>query len=219
MAVGSISSSLDKSKKSDVNQPTQPKRKVEVITQIPQPAKAASKPEQKPVKAAAADSTPKPKSKPESPKEQKVYVHGETVGVGYTGYCVWRCWWSESLSSNEFMNQKPNAKYLFVELSVINGDKKARMIPPFFLEDENGAEYQTSANGWAVEGSIGSLESLNPSVQKAGTIVFDVPENHIYKLKLSGGYWSGDIAYVKLEPATSKENAPIAKKTDGQISK
>ena len=129
---------------------------------------------------------------------------GDTVNVGYTTYAVWKSWWSNRLSSNEYLDQSPNATYLFVELTVRNDDKKARMVPPLTLIDENGAEYEASSNGWAVDGAIGILESLNPSVSKQGFVVFDVPKNRTYKLKLSGGYWSGKDAYVLLSPKDNR---------------
>lgn len=66
----------------------------------------------------------------------------------------------------------------------------------FHLVDENGANYDTRFE--SAEFSI--LEKLNPGVQKIGTIVFDVPRGHTYKLKLSGGFWSSDYAFVELNP-------------------
>jgi hypothetical protein len=140
----------------------------------------------------------------EKAKEPDVHREGETVHVGYTSYAVWSSWWSSQLSSNEFLNQRPNAMYLFVELTVRNNDKKARIVPPFTLVDENNAEYEASSNGWAVEGSIGLIESLNPSVSKQGFVVFDVPQEHKYRLKLSGGYWSTKDAFVQLNPKAHK---------------
>ena len=142
------------------------------------------------------------KSKPKA--DQKVYKEAETVHVGYNSYAVWQSWWSSSLSSNQFLDQRPNAMYLFVRLTVRNDDKKPRMVPPFKLLDENGAEYEASSNAWAVEGSIGILENLNPSVSKQGFVVFDVPKAHKYRLKLSGGYWSAKDAYVQLNPKDSR---------------
>lgn len=140
----------------------------------------------------------------ESPHDSKpapaIHAEGDTVHVGYTSYVVWRSWWSNRLSNNQFLDQRPNAMYLFVDVTVRNNDKKARMVPPFTLVDENGAEYEASSNGWAVEGSIGIIESLNPSVSKQGFVVFDVPKDRQYRLKLSGGYWSGEDAYVRLTP-------------------
>lgn len=143
-------------------------------------------------------------SQPEPESKQNTYKEGETVHVGYTSYAVWRSWWSSRLSSNEFLDQPPNAMYLFVELTVRNNDNKARMVPPFTLVDENGAEYEASSNAWAVEGSIGILDSLNPSVGKQGLVVFDVPKGRTYRLKLSGGYWSAEDAYVQLSPKQSR---------------
>lgn len=140
-------------------------------------------------------------SKP--PKAESALKEGDSVHVGYTTYAVWRSWWSNTLSDNPYLNTSPNASYLFVELTVRNDDKKARMVPPLKLIDENGAEYDASAHGWAVKGAIGILESLNPSVSKQGFVVFDVPRDRSYKLKLSGGFWSTQDAYVKLSPKAS----------------
>lgn len=147
-------------------------------------------------------STVPSQSKPES--EKKVYKEGKTVNIGYTSYAVWRSWWSNRLSNNQFLDQRPNAMYLFVDLTVRNDDKKARTVPPFNLVDEKGAEYEASSNGWAVDGSIGIIESLNPSVSKQGFVIFDVPKERKYRLKLSGGYWSGEDAYVQLNPKQSR---------------
>lgn len=145
---------------------------------------------------------PQPK---QSEKKPKVFNERETVHVGYTSYCVWRSWWSNSLSQNPLLNQRPNARFLFVELTVRNNDSKPRMVPPFTLIDTDGAVYEASPHGWAVEGSIGVIETLNPSVSKQGIVVFDVPEKRDYRLKLSGGYWSLEDAYVQLTPYASRQ--------------
>ena len=136
------------------------------------------------------------------PDKSKIVNHkeGDTVHIGYTAYVVWRSWWSSKLSDNQFLDAKPNAMFLFIELTVRNDDKQARTIPPFKLIDENGAEYETDSKGWAVEGSLGILDSLNPEVKKQGFIVFDVPQNHSYKLKVSGGYWSGKTGLIEISP-------------------
>ena len=128
----------------------------------------------------------------------KNYRLGETAHVGYASYSVWEVFYRSELSNNSYINQPPDAAYLFVNLTVRNNDKKARTIPPFKLVDENGAEYERSSKGWLVDGSIGVLDSLNPSVEKRGYIVFDVPRGRHYKLELSGGYWSSEKAFVDL---------------------
>lgn len=126
------------------------------------------------------------------------YKVGDTAHVGYTSYAVWKVFYKNRLSDNQYLNQAPDAEYLFIDLTVRNDDKKARIIAPFKLVDENGAEYETSSNAWSVDGSIGIIHSLNPGVEKRGYIVFDVPRGKHYKLKISGGYWSKDIALVDL---------------------
>jgi len=145
-----------------------------------------------------------PVSQPKSEPKVKVYKEETNVNIGYTSYVVWRSWWSNRLSDNKFLVQKPDAKFLFVELTVKNDDKKARSIAPFKLIDENGAEYEASSKAWAVKGFIGVLTSLNPGVKKRGFIVFDVPTEHKYKLKISGGYWSGKNAFIQLSPKVTK---------------
>ena len=135
---------------------------------------------------------------------EKLYKEKETVSVGYTSYAIWRSWWSSNLNDNKFLDERPNAMYLFVELTVRNDDEKPRTVAPFKLIDENGAEYQASSNGWAVDGSLGLIETLNPFVSKQGFVIFDVPKNHKYRLLLSGGYWSSDKAYVQLNPKNSE---------------
>ena len=126
------------------------------------------------------------------------YKIGESAHVGYTSYAVWKVFYKKRLSDNPYLNQAPDATYLFVDLTVRNDDKQARTIAPFKLIDENGSEYETSSKAWAVDGSIGALDSLNPAVEKRGYIVFDVPRGKHYKLEISGGYWSSDKALVNL---------------------
>lgn len=134
------------------------------------------------------------------PKVPKYHKMEETVSIGYTSYVVWRARWADRLSNNQFLDQPPDASYLFLDITVRNDDTKARTIPPFKLIDENGAEYEPSSKAFAVEGSIGPLQSLNPSVQKQGTIVFDVPKERKYKLKVSGGFWSAADALIEIVP-------------------
>lgn len=133
--------------------------------------------------------------------ESPTYKEKETVAIGYTSYAVWDSWWSDYLvKDNTFLDQAPDAKYLFVEVSVRNDDKKPRMIPPFKLVDENGAQHQTTSKAWAVSDALGPLDSLNPGVIKEGVIVFDVPRGHTYKLLVEGGFWSAEKAYIDLDP-------------------
>jgi hypothetical protein len=124
---------------------------------------------------------------------------GETLTVGYTSYAVQESRWINHLSSNQFLDKSPNANWLAIRITVRNDDNKARIVPPFNLVDENGAEYEESSDRWQLDGHF-ILENLNPSVSKTGMLLFDVPRGHTYNLKLSGGYWSGKSSLVALRP-------------------
>jgi len=127
----------------------------------------------------------------------------ETIHVGYTSYKVLRSWWSGKVDTYNNPNLNlADAMYLFIEIIVRNDDTKSRSIPPFSLVDESGTSY--SRSGENVEGSFGMFDSLNPDVSKKGVILFDVPVSHGYKLKVSGGFWSGKSTLIKLSPMTSK---------------
>lgn len=134
----------------------------------------------------------------------KVYRTGETVNVGYMQYEVVSSWYSNRLSSNEYLDEAPDASYLFVDLVVANSDREQRTVPPFKLIDASKSEYGTSDKAWAVEGSIGLLQNLNPSVSKRAYVIFDVPQGRSYKLKVSGGYWSAEDALIELSPTSKK---------------
>jgi len=136
----------------------------------------------------------------EAEKERAGHPMGTTVHVGYTSYCVWKAHWSNRLSSNQFLDRSPNASFLFVDLTVRNNDKKARTIPPFYLLDENDARYDADSAATMLEGSIGLIEDLNPGVSKQGLVVFDVPRNHTYRLKVDGGFWSSETALIQIQP-------------------
>ena len=149
-------------------------------------------------------STPNSESARQKVNGLDVYKTGENVSVGAFGYQVYGSWYSNKLSGNQFLNQQPDAKYLFVDLGVVNGEKESYTIPPFKLIDQNNAEYETSSKAWAAEGSIGLLDKLNPGVSKRAYVIFDVPEGKSYKLKVSGGYWSGKEALIELSPKAKK---------------
>jgi hypothetical protein len=134
----------------------------------------------------------------------KIYKTGDGVHVGYSTYAVWSAWWSDRLSNNDLLNQRPNAKFLFIDISVRNDDKQARMVPPFKLTDERGAEYDSDPSAWSVEGSMGVLTDLNPGVAKRGLVVFDVPQGRTYTLKVDGGFWSSESAYIGISPGETK---------------
>lgn len=131
------------------------------------------------------------------------YNEGDTVDVGYMTYVVWESNWIDELADLPTGALRPAAKYLAVELSAVNNSDKSRNIPPFKLIDSNGKEYATSSDAWLLHNHLGVLDSLNPDVQKDGAIIFDCPDDREYHLKVSGGYWSSQAAYINLKPRKS----------------
>jgi len=137
-----------------------------------------------------------PVQKPPSKKQIPVYQIGDIIKVGYMIYQVEGAGWTDKLADGFGGYDYPDAAFLLVRLLARNEDKKARMIPPFHLIDETGAEYNTSSKG-PVD-TLDFLVSLNPGVSKTGLIIFDAPKEHNYLLKISGGYWSLEDAFVKI---------------------
>ena len=133
--------------------------------------------------------------------KKKTYSEGKTVSIGDMSFLVMTSRWTHQLSDNELLDEMPDAMYLFIELTIRNDDVEARPIPEFKLIDENGFEYKTSNKAWIIKDALRRFEKLNPGVSKTGLIIFDIPMNHSYKLRLSNRHLSGESAFVMLEPS------------------
>jgi Domain of unknown function (DUF4352) len=142
--------------------------------------------------------TSRSKQKPPPPEEPRIFQLGEALKVGYTAYEVLDAYWTDKLPKRYGSEDRPDASFLIIDLAVENRDNQERTVPPFKLVDESGAEYGTSSKAWLLDKSLGLIVNLNPGVQRQGLIVFDVPRSHSYKLKLSGGFWSGASALVQI---------------------
>ena len=138
-------------------------------------------------------------------QSQSGHTTGENVKVGYMEYKVFDSWFTNQLSDKGYPNTPPDAQYLFVDVQMQNDDKEQRSVPEFKLVDENNAEYGATDKAWGLEGSVGVFQDLNPGVSKRGFVIFDVPQNHKYKLKVSGGYWATDEALIDLAPSVKKK--------------
>lgn len=130
----------------------------------------------------------------------KGYFEGDSFRWGYMTYKVEHSWWSNRLSKNSYLDQKPDAMYLFVKLTVRNDDKKARMIPNFTLLNRNGAVSEASVYGSILSSSFQPLDSLNPSVSRTSIVVFDVPLDPDYAIWIPEGGWSNKKTGVLLSP-------------------
>ena len=134
-----------------------------------------------------------------------VHSEGETVSVGYMTYSVGPSQWLNRLSELPLPGLRPNAIFLAIEITVRNDDKEPRTIPRFELVDEKGATYETSGSAPFLGDAIGPAYDLNPSVTTKGRILFDVPKERVYRLKLLGGFWSKEDAYIQLNPRPANQ--------------
>ena len=125
------------------------------------------------------------------------YAIGDQFQIGYTQYKVLSKKWQRQLG-NEYFGSTADGRYLLVRVQVKNLDREERMVPQLKLVDETGAEYKESSDSMYLGKEAQFMKSLNPSVQTKLIALFDVPPEHHYTLKLSGGYWSNDEAFVKL---------------------
>jgi hypothetical protein len=163
------------------------------------PTPAASSPQAaSPVSTSPTGPTPAmPASAP-----RQVFKTGEVVPAGYIGYKVYNSWFSDHLSANPSEKQSTAGTYLYVDLSVVNTDKKERAIGPFRLIDEKGKEYGLSEKASTAEQSVGLIGKLSPSVSKRAFAIFEAPKGHEYKLKIQG-FSVGDQVTIELSPKAS----------------
>lgn len=102
------------------------------------------------------------------------------------------------------LNRKSGRCFFVVDLLVRNNDRTASTLPPLKLVDTQGREYDESST--LMPGSFSPFKKLNPTVSSQGYVVFDAPRG-TYKLKLSGGYESGETALINLATANQAPQA------------
>jgi hypothetical protein len=146
--------------------------------------------------------SPAPALPASSPKQ--IFKTGEVVPAGYIGYKVYSSWFSDHLSANTSEKQSTAGSYLYIDLSIVNTDKKERAVGPFKLIDEKGKEYSPSEKASTAEQSVGQIGKLSPSVSKRAFVIFEAPKGPEYKLKIQG-FSVGDQVMIELSP---KAGAP-----------
>ena len=140
------------------------------------------------------DKTPR-----ESP-ELKIQKMGQGIKVGYLAFAAWNARWYENSSNNRYLNVKPDFSYLLIEITLRNDSNRRRINPLLILGDDRGFYYEPSKKWFAGVGNLYSLGRLNPGVSKDGYIVFDVPRNFHYKLKVSDRYRTNSYALIEIKP-------------------
>jgi hypothetical protein len=128
-----------------------------------------------------------PPAKGEPPK--KLFETGEAVPAGYLGYKVISSRFSEST----------NPSLLYVDLAIVNTDKKERPVAAMKLVDEAGKEYSLSDKNDSKDTAVGKLGPIPPTQSKRAVAVFEAPRKHEYKLKVPG-FSAGDEVEIKLKP-------------------
>lgn len=139
------------------------------------------------------------------PQETKVSYKkiGDQVEIGNFSYVVNNASFAKSVG-NEFMKETADGIFLIANMTFRNNDNEQHTLDNSFfkLTDENGTEFETSTDGSTALEMSGKntlfLKQCNPHITKSGLIIFEVPEKKVYDLHLSGGFWSGKTAVVKL---------------------
>jgi Domain of unknown function (DUF4352) len=137
---------------------------------------------------------------PASSPARTEFKTGEAVPAGYFGYKVFGSWFSNHLQANAKTVSAEN--YLYVDLAVVNTDKKERSVAPLRLVDEAGKEYPLSQKSESAGRSVGELEKLGPNVSKRVLAIFAVPKGRQYKLKIEG-FSASEAMTITLSPAAT----------------
>jgi hypothetical protein len=145
-----------------------------------------------------------PLAAPEAAPARTEFKTGEAVPAGYLGYKVFGSWFSDQVETDA--RKAPAGNYLFVDLSVVNTDKKERAVAPLSLVDEAGKEYPLSDKAANIERSVGALGKIEPTVSKRAFAVFEVPQGHQYKLKIQG-FSATESVTISLTPMTTPPKA------------
>lgn len=142
-------------------------------------------------------------SQAESAPSNEYKKIGDQVDVGNFSYVVNNARFAKSVG-NEYFKKTADGIFLIVDVTFRNNYNEEHTLDNSFfkLTDEQGTEFSSSTDGEsALEASDQEtlfLKQCNPHISKSGLLIFEVPEKKIYDLHLSGGFWNGKTATVKL---------------------
>jgi TonB family protein len=153
--------------------------------------------------AAAQPAVPIPTSDsaPSGPLPQ--YSIGQQFTVGYFSYLV----------TDASVEQGPHGNVLAVSVNLRNEDSGSSMIPMLELLNEGGDVAAHSIVEIGQSGSLGTelASDLKPGRLYRGYGIFEVPTDHQYTLRVSGGLTSGRKALVLLARAGSPASEGVYK--------
>ena len=106
---------------------------------------------------------------------------------------------------NSYIKKTADGVYLLINLGILNTSKESRTLDNsmFKLIDDNGLEFESSSDATSTLTLSGTetifLKKCQPNIITQGILVFEVPDSKsIYNLQVSGGFWSGKTATIKL---------------------
>jgi hypothetical protein len=126
------------------------------------------------------------------PHQKRVFNTGEAVPAGYLGYKVFGSWFSDREAGSD----------LYVDLAIVNTDKKERAVAPLKLIDETGKEYALSEKSPAKGEGLLKIGKVSPNMSKRAIALFEVPKGHEYKLKIQG-FSPADEVQIALKPTAA----------------
>lgn len=133
-----------------------------------------------------------------TPAKVQIFQVGDEFRVGYWTYAIKRATWSPVVGDNPYSMEHADAMFVMIYLTVTNNDRTPSTLPPMKLIDSEDREYETSSKDLFIRGSFGTLQKMNPDVPTRGSIMFDVPPDRQYALRLSGGFESKEFAAVEI---------------------
>lgn len=136
-----------------------------------------------------------PAASPDSSQSQgeparKVFETGEAVPAGYLGYKIINSWFKD----------QPAGSLLYIDMAIVNTDKKERPVASMKLTDETGKEFSLSDKGETKELTVAKVGMVGSSKSKRAIAVFEAPRGHEYKLKIQG-FSAADEVQINLKPA------------------
>lgn len=128
---------------------------------------------------------------------------GDQIEVGNFSYLVNNAKFAKTIG-DDFAKETADGIFLIISVTFRNNDNEEHTLDNSFfkLTDENGTKFDSSTEGETALEMSGQetlfLKQCNPHITKSGLLIFEVPEKKVYDLHLSGGFWSGKTAVVKL---------------------
>jgi hypothetical protein len=137
---------------------------------------------------------------PRENSELRVKKMGQGIKVGQLVFAAWDARWYENSSNKKHLNVKPDSCYLLIEMTLRNDSNRRSVKPLLILMDDRGFYYEPSKKWFMGAGNMYKLNHLNPGVSKDGYIVFDVPKDSQYKLKVSDHRRTNSYALIQIKP-------------------